>query len=183
MSEDNDSLQHEFDTTANGINADNTLSQLINMLPRVLASDERDARRYALLQRQWRHMPFSGSEIEEELRNLLINLQKHLKQSSEGLSKVLSTPTQALLYIERATFYALQDYPQNVENHPNVKQIWLLLNSIQRVVRAWFRGETHDNGEALILAIQNSIEEAIHGVFRDFDQNQGHSEDDHEAHT
>jgi hypothetical protein len=121
----------------------------------------------------------SKPEIEQELKSFLTHLGTQLSQSAAGFNKVLSTPTRVLLYIERATFYALQDYIREFEHHPEMRHIWDVLNDIHRDARAWCKAEKQNDGQILVTAIQKTLENTLQQLSVDMDDNTQNNVDAH----
>jgi hypothetical protein len=111
------------------------------MLPRVKASDERDARRNAAA--AWRRAghALSAAEVQRDLHEALDTLIRHINEYQGRVNKFMQTPAHMLIYIENVAAFAMRDYPREIEGDAGITALWDAFDKIHTDPHAWRNGE------------------------------------------
>ena len=144
------------------------LIQLIdNMLPEMLAAEERDVRRNQTNARRREGITLStADEVKGDLTDALDTLLRHIYEHQGGAHKHMQTPGQMLAYIERACVYAMRDYPRHIEGNATIIGLWDTFDRMHTGAHEWRKGTyPHDSAPAIIASIRRIAEDAIEGRF------------------
>jgi hypothetical protein len=111
------------------------------MLPRVKASDERDARRNAAA--AWRRAghALSAAEVQRDLHEALDTLIRHINEYQGRVNKFMQTPAHMLIYIENVCTFIMRDYPRELDDNPRVTALWDAFDTMHSDPHAWRNGE------------------------------------------
>jgi hypothetical protein len=105
--------------------------------------------------------PLNSTGIRSDLRDIFHTLKTNLAQQREGISSFLETRMQALLYAERVTTQAMQEYPRQVDDAPYITKLWDSLHRIRRTASTWRTGEHSSDGQTELAIIENIIQNIL----------------------
>lgn len=148
-----------------------------NMLPGLLASDERDARLNQAAGRRRQGEALTAQEVITDLKRILGQMTERIMVYGNGGRRMLETPAHVLAYVERAATYAMKDYPREFEGDRHILNLWDALDNIHTSARAWRLGEYSGDGTAVIASIVRAAHAALNGRAAPFDD----TEDDEDV--
>lgn len=131
------------------------------MLPRIKASDERDARRNAAA--AWRRagMPLSAAEVKTDLKNVLDSLMAHITDYQAQRNRFMQTPAHMLIYIENVACFAMRDYPREIEGDASITALWDAFDKMHTDPHAWRNGEyPYDAAASIIESVHRMAQDA-----------------------
>jgi hypothetical protein len=166
MTDDRTPLDEDMPTTEE---ARALTARIGEMLPNVLASDERDARRNQAATRRRKGEALTADEVQTDLRRILGQMTERVMVYGNGGRRMLATPEHVLSYIERAAAYAMRDYPRDFEDNHIVTALWDALDNIHTSARAWRKGEYGGDGTAVLSSIVRAAHAALNGRPAPFD--------------
>lgn len=125
--------------------------RISTMLPRIKASDERDARRNRAL--AWRRsgLALSAAEVQTDLHEALDTLIRHINEYQAQRNRFMQTPAHMLIYIENVATFIMRDYPRDIEGDASVTALWDAFDKMHTDPHAWRRSEyPHDAADTII---------------------------------
>jgi hypothetical protein len=131
------------------------------MLPRIKASDERDARRNAAA--AWRRAghALSAAEVKTDLKAMLDTLMTHITEYQAQRNRFMQTPAHALAYIETVTCFAMRDYPREIEGDASITALWDAFDKMHTDPHAWRNGEyPHEAASSIIESVHRMAQAA-----------------------
>lgn len=137
------------------------LERTSTMLPRIKASDERDARRNAAA--AWRRAGYalSAAEVKTDLKSILDALMTHIIDYQAQRNRFMQTPAHMLIYIENVASFAMRDYPREIEGDASVTALWDAFDKMHTDPHAWRRGEyPHDAAASIIESVHRMAQMA-----------------------
>lgn len=135
--------------------------RISTMLPRIKASDERDARRNRAL--AWRRsgLALSAAEVQTDLREALDTLIRHLNEYQARVNKFMQTPAQALAYVEHVAAFVMRDYPREIEGQARITALWDAFDKMHTDPHAWRNGEyPHSAADTIIESVHRIAQAA-----------------------
>lgn len=146
-------------------NATSRSTYFEDMLPGVVACDERDDRMIISNKRRRNGIPLTPDEVCQDLRHILQRLVLCLGQYEQKTSTFLRTPSHALDYAERVAAYCVKDYARDFGTSPDIMGLWDTFNSIHIIGYAWRRDRNRSDGADVIATITRLASEALEGVY------------------
>lgn len=146
-------------------NAQSRSAYFEDMLPGVVASDERDDRLVAATKRRRAGIPLTVEEVRRELKQVLTHLTSRIMQYDQGFSTFLRNPTHALDYAERVAAYAIKDYPREMNGDAEVMGLWNTLNRIHTIGYAWRKGDDKSQGKAVVESVNKIALDSLQGIY------------------
>jgi len=146
-------------------NAQSRAAYFEDMLPGVIANDERETRVGAANKRRRSGIPLTSEEVYRDLKAVLSQLMVSFMQYDKGFSTFLRTPSHALDYAERVAAYAMKDYPRDFEADKDIAGVWDALNNIHVIGYAWRKGRDKTDGKALVVTVNKIATEALDRIY------------------
>jgi hypothetical protein len=146
-------------------NAQSRSAYFEDMLPGVIASDEREDRLVAINKRRRGGVPLTPDEIRRELKDIITHLASRLMQYEKGFSTFIRNPTHALDYAERVAAYAIKDYPREFQGDPDISGLWDTLKTIHTIGYAWRKSEQKEDGQTVIDRVNKIADDAIQQIY------------------
>lgn len=142
------------------------ITRIDAMLPGVKASDERTARLNEASARRRMGLDLHPHEVIADLRDILDNLLRHINEYRGGVNRFMQTPAAMLAYSERATMYAMRDYPRTLADDTAVTGLWDSIDVCHTAARAWVKGEYPNSAApAVIELIHRTAANALAGRY------------------
>jgi hypothetical protein len=146
-------------------NAQSRAAYFEDMLPGVIASDERDGRLAQALKRRRSGVPLTAEEVRRDLKAVLSQLTVSFMQYEHSFSTFLRTPAHALDYAERVAAYAMKDYPRDFEADADITGLWDTLKTIHLIGYGWRKGEDKTDGKTLVGTVNKIANEALNRLY------------------
>lgn len=148
MTDENDI---DFELTPNTAAA--LVTRIDTMLPGILASDERDARRAAEAQRRRLGLEITPDDTAAYMLGGIDTLLAHIRAYHEGKRDMLVSEAALLAYAERAAMYAMRDYAR--ETSEKVMRLWDAWNAIHTAAQ-----DAQGKPAAVLLSIERIAQDA-----------------------
>lgn len=165
MNDPKNTPPHDESSLPTTPNAQSRAAYFEDMLPGVIASDERDGRLAQALKRRRAGVPLSAEEVRRDLKAVLSQLTVAFMQYEHSFSTFLRTPAHALDYAERVAAYAMKDYPREFEDDADILGMWDTLKTIHVLGYAWRKGEDKTDGKQLVVTVNKIATDGMNRIY------------------
>jgi hypothetical protein len=157
---------HEDDLQLTPKQAKALVERIDVMLPGIKASDERDARLNQAAARRRAGLELAAIEVKADLADALDTLLRHLYEYQGEVNRFMQTHEQMLAYAERASAYAMRDYPRELDNDADVTGLWDAFDRIHTGAHEWRKGAyPYEAAGRIVQSIRRIAEDAIEGRY------------------